>query len=44
MHYSAAIQYFEREGHPTVPRQHVEAITLGGESEDQAQRSVELPA
>lgn len=42
MHYAAAVQYFEREGHLTVPRRHVEAISLGGESEDQVQRGVEL--
>ncbi|WP_420718190.1 helicase associated domain-containing protein [Streptomyces sp. H34-S4] len=43
MHYAAAAQYFEREGHLTVARKHVETITLGGDgSEDQAQRHVEL--
>ncbi|MFJ9080338.1 helicase associated domain-containing protein [Streptomyces sp. NPDC102278] len=42
MHYGAAVQYFEREGHLTVPRKHVETIALGGESKDQAQRGLEL--
>ncbi|WP_420716592.1 Helicase associated domain protein [Streptomyces sp. H27-H1] len=43
MHHASAAQYFEREGHLTIPRKHVETITLGGDSsEDQAQRDVEL--
>lgn len=32
----------EREGHLTVPRKHVETITIGGDSEDQAQQDVSL--
>ncbi len=43
MHYVAAEQFFKREGHLTVPRKHVETITLGGAgSEGQAQRDVSL--
>ncbi|WP_412074639.1 helicase associated domain-containing protein [Streptomyces xanthophaeus] len=42
MHFAAAAQFFEREGHLTVPRKHVETITVGGDSEDQAQRDVPL--
>lgn len=40
MHLTAATQYFEREGHLTVPRKHVATITLGGDG--QAQRDVRL--
>ncbi|MFI5642939.1 helicase associated domain-containing protein [Streptomyces goshikiensis] len=40
MHYAAAEQFFAREGHLTVPRKHVETITLGGDG--QAQRDVPL--
>ncbi|MFD3549317.1 helicase associated domain-containing protein [Streptomyces sp. NPDC058655] len=40
MHYAAAEQFFAREGHLTVPRKHVETITLGGDG--QAQRDVQL--
>ncbi|WTV48451.1 Helicase associated domain protein (plasmid) [Streptomyces sp. NBC_00040] len=40
MHLAAAEQYFAREGHLTVPRKHVETITLGGDG--QAQRDVPL--
>ncbi|WP_420716427.1 helicase associated domain-containing protein [Streptomyces sp. H27-H1] len=42
MHYAASAQHFAREGHLTVPRKHVETITVGGEGEGQAQRGVEL--
>ncbi|WP_405901433.1 helicase associated domain-containing protein [Streptomyces sp. NBC_00727] len=45
MHYTAARQYYEREGHLTVPRKHIETVTLGGDSkvkEDQEQHEVSL--
>ncbi|AWZ16126.1 DEAD/DEAH box helicase [Streptomyces sp. ICC1] len=42
LHYDAATQFFAREGHLTVPRKHIETITIGGDSQDQAQRDVEL--
>lgn len=42
MHFNAAAQYFEREGHLTVPRKHVETITIGDGDDDQAQRDVPL--
>lgn len=41
MHLAAAEQFFGREGHLTVPRKHVETITLGGDG-GQAQRDVPL--
>ncbi|MFD9302234.1 helicase associated domain-containing protein [Streptomyces sp. NPDC060048] len=41
MHLTAAAQYFEREGHLTVPRKHVETITIG-DGDGQAQRDVPL--
>ncbi|MFG2266356.1 Helicase associated domain protein [Streptomyces sp. NPDC048720] len=31
MHYEAARQFFEREGHLRVPRKHIETVTTGGE-------------
>ncbi|WP_443069159.1 helicase associated domain-containing protein [Streptomyces sp. NBC_01278] len=40
MHLTAAAQYFAREGHLTVPRKHIETITLGGDG--QAQQDVPL--
>ncbi|MGW6412857.1 Helicase associated domain protein [Streptomyces vinaceus] len=42
MHYEAATQFFAREGHLTVPRKHIETITIGGDSDDQTQRDVAL--
>ncbi|WP_330328278.1 Helicase associated domain protein (plasmid) [Streptomyces sp. NBC_00536] len=42
MHYEAATQFFEREGHLAVPRKHIETITIGGDSEDQKQQDVAL--
>ncbi|MFI6006179.1 Helicase associated domain protein [Streptomyces sp. NPDC051366] len=40
MHYAAAAQFFAREGHLTVPRKHIETISLGGDG--QAQRDAPL--
>lgn len=40
MHLTAATQYFDREGHLTVPRKHIETITL--DSDGQAQQDVPL--
>ncbi|MFK0050092.1 Helicase associated domain protein [Streptomyces sp. NPDC090741] len=40
MHYAAAAQFFAREGHLTVPRKHIETITLDGDG--RAQRDVSL--
>lgn len=37
IHYAAARQFFEREGHLTVPRKHVETVPLGGDSEGEGQ-------
>lgn len=42
MHYAAAHQFYELEGHLTVPRKHVETVLLGGEGGDQEQREVSL--
>ncbi|MGW7055138.1 Helicase associated domain protein [Streptomyces sp. NPDC054887] len=44
MHYAAAQQYYEREGHLQVPRKHIETITLGdgGSGEGQEQGDVPL--
>lgn len=45
MHYQAARQYHQREGHLTVPRKHIEAVVLGGDSTGevgQEQREVSL--
>ncbi|MFD5714769.1 Helicase associated domain protein [Streptomyces pharetrae] len=49
MHYAAARQYYEREGHLRVPRKHVERIVLGGggsggSGEDQEVRELKLGA
>ncbi|MFI9247985.1 helicase associated domain-containing protein [Streptomyces sp. NPDC053086] len=47
MHFAAARQYYQREGHLQVPRKHVETIVLGGEgddSQDQEQRELRLGA
>ncbi|MFE2147486.1 helicase associated domain-containing protein, partial [Streptomyces sp. NPDC059456] len=41
MHRTAAAQYFAREGHLTVPRKHIETITVGGDGGN-AQRDIEL--
>ncbi|MFJ6530335.1 helicase associated domain-containing protein [Streptomyces longwoodensis] len=41
MHYAAAKQYYEREGHLRVPRKHVEPIVLG---ENQQERELRLGA
>ncbi|MFF6830217.1 Helicase associated domain protein [Streptomyces longwoodensis] len=41
MHYAAAKQYYEREGHLQVPRKHIESIVLG---EDQQEREFRLGA
>ncbi|MFI2764835.1 Helicase associated domain protein [Streptomyces echinatus] len=41
MHLTAAIQYYQREGHLHVPRKHTETITM---SEDQEQRELRLGA
>ncbi|ROQ23127.1 helicase-like protein [Streptomyces sp. PanSC19] len=42
MHYAAARQFYEREGHLTVPRKHVETVVLGGNDEGQERREVSL--
>ncbi|KOV91505.1 helicase [Streptomyces sp. NRRL B-3648] len=49
MHYTAATQYYEREGHLRVPRKHTETITVSGTGdgdshEDQEVREVKLGA
>jgi superfamily II DNA or RNA helicase len=41
MNYTAAKQYYEREGHLRVPRKHIERIVLG---EDQEEREIRLGA
>ncbi|WP_344543941.1 DEAD/DEAH box helicase [Streptomyces levis] len=41
MHYAAAKQYYEREGHLRVPRKHTERIAVG---EDQEERELRLGA
>ncbi|MFK4123738.1 Helicase associated domain protein [Streptomyces longwoodensis] len=41
MHYQAAKQYYQREGHLRVPRKHIEPIILG---EDQQERELRLGA
>ncbi|MET9453142.1 DEAD/DEAH box helicase [Streptomyces cinerochromogenes] len=43
MHYTAAKQYYEREGHLRVPRKHTETITMD-DGEDQEQRDLRLGA
>ncbi|MFE4776040.1 Helicase associated domain protein [Streptomyces sp. NPDC056713] len=45
MHYEAARQFYEREGHLRVPRKHVERIVVGDEdSEDREERELRLGA
>ncbi|MEV8554770.1 Helicase associated domain protein [Streptomyces glaucescens] len=49
MHYAAARQYYEREGHLRVPRKHVERFVLGGggsggSGEEQEVRELKLGA
>ncbi|WP_435243585.1 Helicase associated domain protein [Streptomyces cucumeris] len=45
MHYEAARQFYEREGHLRVPRKHVERIVVGdGNGEDQEERELRLGA
>ncbi|WP_234379725.1 DEAD/DEAH box helicase [Streptomyces caniscabiei] len=45
MNYAAAKQFYEREGHLRVPRQHVERIVIGGDSgEGQEERELRLGA
>ncbi|MFD8373491.1 Helicase associated domain protein [Streptomyces sp. NPDC059688] len=49
MHYAAARQYFEREGHLRVPRKHIERIVVSGDAspstgEDQEVRELRLGA
>ncbi|MFE7161301.1 helicase associated domain-containing protein [Streptomyces sp. NPDC057636] len=45
MSYEAARQFYEREGHLRVPRQHVERIVVGdGDGEDQEEREFRLGA
>ncbi|MFE0772831.1 helicase associated domain-containing protein [Streptomyces sp. NPDC058861] len=45
MRYTAAHQYYEREGHLTVPRKHIETVILdssSGKGEDRERREVSL--
>ncbi|MFI6385016.1 helicase associated domain-containing protein [Streptomyces sp. NPDC050658] len=43
MHYAAARQFYEREGHLRVPRKHIETITVGkATGEDHEQRELRL--
>ncbi|MGA4980421.1 helicase associated domain-containing protein [Streptomyces cinereoruber] len=43
MHYAAARQFHQREGHLTVPRKHVETVVLGDdEGEGRERREVAL--
>ncbi|MFC8270128.1 Helicase associated domain protein [Streptomyces cinereoruber] len=42
MHYTAARQFYEREGHLTVPRNHVETLVLGDGEKVQERREVSL--
>ncbi|WP_376223888.1 Helicase associated domain protein [Streptomyces sp. NPDC056121] len=45
IHYEAARQFYEREGHLRVPRKHVERIVVGdGNGEDQEERELRLGA
>ncbi|MFE2736254.1 helicase associated domain-containing protein, partial [Streptomyces sp. NPDC059349] len=45
LNYEAATQFYEREGHLRVPRQHVERIVVGdGDGEDQEEREFRLGA
>ncbi|MFF0560743.1 helicase associated domain-containing protein [Streptomyces sp. NPDC004266] len=42
MRYGAVHQFYECEGHPTVPRKHVETVVFDGDGEGQEQREVLL--
>lgn len=42
MNYTAARQYYEREGHLQVPRGHVERIITGDGRENQEERDLKL--
>lgn len=42
MNYTAARQYYEREGHLRVPRGHVERFVVGDGSEEQEERDLKL--
>ncbi|WP_369776586.1 hypothetical protein [Streptomyces sp. R33] len=42
MYVNAAAQFFEREGHLVVPRNHAEAITLGGDGQAQPDVTLKL--
>ncbi|MFC7924559.1 DEAD/DEAH box helicase [Streptomyces cinereoruber] len=45
MHYAAARQFYQREGHLTVPRKHVETLVLGdGEGQERREVSLKLGA
>ncbi|GAA4340631.1 hypothetical protein GCM10023086_76240 [Streptomyces venetus] len=49
LNYTAAKQYYEREGHLRVPRKHVERIVIGGDGDgdggkDQEERALRLGA
>ncbi|MFC8176889.1 helicase associated domain-containing protein [Streptomyces sp. NPDC057325] len=41
-HYTTVHQYYQREGHLTVPRKHVETVLLGND-EDEGQERREVP-
>jgi hypothetical protein len=42
MNYTAARQYYQREGHLQVPRKHVERIITGTGGEEQEERELKL--
>ncbi|MFJ4343293.1 Helicase associated domain protein [Streptomyces sp. NPDC088915] len=42
MHYAAARQYYQREGHLTVPRKHVETLVLDDDSKGEGQERREV--
>ncbi|MGP3636368.1 Helicase associated domain protein [Streptomyces sp. 24-1644] len=44
IHYAAARQFYDREGHLTVPRKHVETLALGGEGQEQRKVALKLGA
>ncbi|MEU1407860.1 Helicase associated domain protein [Streptomyces sp. NPDC005728] len=44
LNYTAARQFYGREGHLQVPRKHVETIMVGGDGEDQEERELRLGA
>ncbi|MGI3225464.1 Helicase associated domain protein [Streptomyces sp. GTA36] len=44
LNYTAARQYYEREGHLRVPRRHVERIVTGDDGQDQEERNLKLGA